>query len=158
GVEDPDLLPRLRQRDREVRGQGRLADAALAAADGHDAGRGLERQSLAAPFEAGAQLRRQRLPLLRRHDVEVERDALHTRDITQHLGDLLLERVAQRTAGDGQRDRDADVAALDLDAADHVELGDRALQLRVDDTLERAEDLVAIGLAHAFETTRSNLA
>src|SRR5262249_45947042 len=88
----------------------------------------------------------------------VERDALDAGNVPQHVGDLLLERVAQRTAGDGQRDRDADVAALDLDTADHVELGDRALQLRVDDPLERTEDLVATGLAHAFETSRSNLA
>jgi hypothetical protein len=86
-------------------------------------------------LQAAAQLGRQSLPFVRRHHVEVERDALDARDVPQHIGDLLLERVAQRTARDRQRDRDAHVATLDLDTPDHVELRDGALQLRVDDAL-----------------------
>ena len=67
-------------------------------------------------------------------------DARQRPDVT---GDLLLEARAQRAAGDGERDRDGDVGAVDLDLADHVELGDRLPQLRVDDERERSEDLVA---------------
>ncbi len=47
-------------------------------------------------------------------------------------------KVAERAAGDGQRDRDRDVAAGDVDVAHHVELGDRPLQLGVDDVAEAA--------------------
>ena len=54
--------------------------------------------------------------------------------------DLLLERVAQRAARDGERDRDGHVAAVDRDLADHVELGDRLAQLGVDDVRERGEN------------------
>ena len=56
-------------------------------------------------------------------------DALDGADLTR---DLLLERVPERAAGDGERDRDRDVAAGDRDLADHVELGDRLAQLGID--------------------------
>jgi hypothetical protein len=92
---------------------------------------------------AAAELGRQRRLLLRRHDVEIERDAFDAVNRRERLGDLLLEARPQRTAGDGQRDRDRDVAAVDPDVADHVELCDRTAQLGVDHLLERFEDLVA---------------
>ena len=60
------------------------------------------------------------------------------------LRDLVLEGAAQRTAGDGERDRDRDGIAVDQDVANHVELGDRLPQLRIDHALERAQDLVAV--------------
>ena len=59
--------------------------------------------------------------------------------------DLLLERVAERAAGDGERDRDGHLAAGDRDRPDHVELGDRLAQLRVDDVGEGGEDGFAGG-------------
>ena len=60
------------------------------------------------------------------------------------LGNLILERAPERAAGDGERDRDGHDGALDLDAADHVELGDGLAQLGVDHALQRAQDLVAV--------------
>ena len=52
------------------------------------------------------------------------RDARHLAD---EPCDLLLERVPERAAGDGERDRDRDRAVvLDEDVAHHVELGHRA--------------------------------
>jgi hypothetical protein len=60
------------------------------------------------------------------------------------LRDLILEGGSQRTARDGQRDRDRDRRAVDLDVAHHVEVGDRPAQLRVDHLLERAEHLVPV--------------
>ena len=58
----------------------------------------------------------------------------------------------RRSTGDGQRDRNGDIAAVDPDLVDHVELGDRTAQLRVNDLLERLQDLVARGL-HSDETS-----
>ena len=57
--------------------------------------------------------------------------------------DLLLEARAKRTTGDGERDRHGHVPAVDPDLAHHVQVGDRAPELRVDDLLERLPDLVA---------------
>jgi hypothetical protein len=68
---------------------------------------------------------------------------------------LVLEGGAQRAAGDRERDRDADVAAVDFDAADHVQLGHRAAQLGVDHAFERAQDRIAVRL-HP-RTERSNM-
>src|SRR5439155_25010727 len=58
----------------------------------------------------------------------------------------LLERVPQRTAGDGEDDRERNDAIVQLQIAHHVELGDRTLELRIDHLLERLQDLVAIDL------------
>src|SRR5579862_3509311 len=91
---------------------------------------------------AAAELLRQRLPFLRRHHVEGELDAGHAGNALKRLVDLLLERVAKRTAGDGEDDRERDDAVVELDVANHVELGDRTPQLGVDHLLERLEDVV----------------
>jgi hypothetical protein len=62
---------------------------------------------------------------------------------------LLLERLAQRTADDGERDRDRDGAVvLDEHVAHHVEIRDRPLELGIDHLLERLQNGVAIG-SHA---------
>ena len=145
-VEHADALADSSQRDREVRRQRRLADAALAAADGKHSGRRVERKTFGALLNRAAQLRRQRLALLRGHHVEAEGHAFHTANVAHDVCNLLLEGVAQRAARDGQRDRHAHVTAVDLDVTDHVELGHGALQLRVDHTLERTQDLVAVRL------------
>ena len=59
--------------------------------------------------------------------------------------DLLLERVAERAAGDGQRNRHRHAAAVDHDVPHHVELGDGTLQLGVDYLLERFENRITVG-------------
>src|SRR3954451_24182862 len=94
--------------------------------------------SPAAPFL------REPLPLLRRHDVEGELSSRHAGDTGESLLHLLLERVAQRTAGDGENDRERNDAVVQLQVAHHVELGDRPPELRNDHLLERLQDLVAI--------------
>src|SRR4051812_39781208 len=155
-VEQADLLALLRERDREVRGKRRLPDAALAAANREHTRRSIEREPFRALLHPTAQLRRQRLALLGRHDIESERNALDARNVAEDVGHLLLERVAQRTARDRERNRDANVAAVDVYAADHVELGHRALQLGIDYPLERLEDQIAARLAHGSEPSLSN--
>ena len=143
-VDQPDRLPERVEREGEVDGERRLADAALAAGDRDHARARVERDRLLGP--AAAELRRQRRLLLGAHHVEAQLDAAHARQRADVLGDLLLERRAQRAADDRQRDRDGHVRAVELDRADHVELGDRLAQLGVDDALERLEDRVAVGV------------
>ena len=75
-------------------------------------------------------------------------------DAGERLLDLLLERVAERAAGDGEDDRERDDAVVQLEVAHHVELGDRPPQLRVDHLLECLEDLVAINLHAASVASR----
>ena len=65
--------------------------------------------------------------------------------------DLVLEARAERAAGDGERDRDGDVPALDAHLAHHVELRDGPLQLGIDDLPERLGDLLAAWAAPRFE-------
>ena len=62
----------------------------------------------------------------------------------------------RRSTGDGQRDRNGDIAAVDPDLVDHVELGDRTAQLRVNDLLERLQDLV-VGRLHANEPSNAKI-
>ena len=63
-------------------------------------------------------------------------EAADARDVGEGRLDLLLERVAERAAGDREDDRERDDPVGDLDIPDHVELGDRPLELGVDDLLE----------------------
>src|SRR5262249_59331626 len=72
----------------------------------------------------------------------------------ERLFHLLLERVAQRTAGDGEDDRERDNAVVNLDVAHHVELGHRTPELRVDHLLERLQDLVAGNVHEAERSAR----
>ena len=67
------------------------------------------------------------------------------------LADLILEARAEWAAGDGERDRDGDVPGLDAHLAHHVELGDRPLQLGIDDLSERLGDLLRGWAAPRFE-------
>ena len=90
-----------------------------------------------------------------RHHAERELEAAHAGNRGERLVDLLLERLAQRAAGDREHDRERDDAVGARDVADHVELGDRALELRIDHALEGAENGVAVGLHHVHEGNRS---
>ena len=103
----------------------------------------VERQALRASGHTAAEALGQRSALVRRHHVELERDALHARNGSERFGDLLLEAVAKRAAGNRERDHDDDVAPVDLDVANHLQLGDGTPQLGVDHLLERSEDRFA---------------
>jgi hypothetical protein len=153
-VEDADTLADLCERRREIRRQRRLADTALAAADGDHASRRVQRQSLRPLVQAATQLLRQRGALLLCHDVERQRHALDTRDVAHHIANLVLKRRAQRAAGDGERDCYLDATAVDDDPAHHVELGHRLPELGVDDSRKRVEDAFAAGF-HGAGTERS---
>ena len=135
----PTRAPLSRERSGEVRGQRRLADAALAGGDRDHAGRRVELDRLVRLGPAASELRRQRSALVRAHDVELEPDGCDALDGADLARDLLLERVPERAARNGERDRHGHVAAVDRDLADHVEIGDRLAQLRVDDVRERGE-------------------
>ena len=59
-------------------------------------------------------------------DVEADVDGVHALELGDVLDDGLLEVVADRAAGGGQRDDDLDAAVVaDLDRAHHPELDDR---------------------------------
>ena len=77
--------------------------------------------------EALAQL----LALVVGHHREVEADGVHPVEGGDGGGDAVGDLVAQRAAGHGEGDQDADPAAVDADVADHAEVDDRAVQLRV---------------------------
>jgi hypothetical protein len=133
----------------QVGGQRRLADASLPARHREHACRGIEREAARARLDAASELLRQRRSLLGAHDVERERDGLDARQRQDVLAHLALEGIAQRAPGDGERNRDVDLAVLDVHLAHHVELGDRALQLRVDDAAEGFRQLLS-GRVHRF--------
>ena len=142
-IDHADLLPEPVERCCKVDRERRLADAALAARDRDHARSRIERDRLLGP--AAAELRRQRGFLLGCHHTEAELNALDARNTADVLGDLLLEGVTERAAGDGERDRDRYGSSVDLQLANHVELRYRLAQLGVDHVLECAEDRVAIG-------------
>jgi len=145
-VEHANAVAELREDDREIRGKRRFAHAALAARDREHAAVGRQPDHALALGCAAAQLLRQRLPLLRRHHVEGELSSRHAGNTGESLLHLLLERIAQGTTGDGEDDRERDDAVVHLQVAHHVELGNRAPELRIDHMLERLQDLVAIDL------------
>src|SRR5206468_2003039 len=74
-------------------------------------------------------------------------------DATHRGGDAGLEMALDRAAGGRQRHGDVDDSAvLDVDRPDHLELDDVAPELRVDDHLQRLEDLLSRG--HGFHCGR----
>ena len=104
----------------------------------------VERDPLRALGDAAAQALGQRGPLVGRHHVELERDALDALDRPEH--------VAAPAPGSSSRSGHPaivsaiaidDVAAVDPHVAHHVELGHGTPQLGVDHAPERAHDLFA---------------
>ena len=148
-VEDARPLAELVEGGREIHREGRLADAALAARDREHTRRRVDGDALRALGDAAAQPLRQRGALLRAHDVELERDGLDARQRQQVLAHLALEARAKRAAGNGERDRDGDIAVGHAHLTHHVELGDRPLQLRIDNASEGFRDLLARRLLHS---------
>jgi hypothetical protein len=55
-------------------------------------------------------------------------------------GDVAVQRVLERAAGDSEQQVDGDGVVTDVNRLDHPELGDRALDLRVVDARERLTD------------------
>ena len=107
GVDDADLVALVAQREREVDGQRRLADAALAGGDGDDAGARVDGDRLAASAArcraVAAQHPGQLGALLGRHVREAHRDRAHAvqrADLAAHVAlDLRLQRAARHASG-----------------------------------------------------------
>jgi hypothetical protein len=137
-VEDPDGGP-CRQRGSEAAVSDDLPPALAAAIYT----RGAVEAMPSCARDPASELRGPRGLPLRGHDVEGYGRASHAGDDPDVPRDLLLEARAERTTGDGERDGHRHVPGLDPDLAHHVQIGDRAPKLRVDDLLERLPDLVA---------------
>ena len=138
----PDRVTLRGQRDGEVGGDARLADAALARRDEQwsslRAGLG-ERDRpplgmavcLALSGSGGrvaVEPLAQRLALVVGHHREVEVDAIDAVEGRDSIGHATLDLVAQRAPGDGEGDEDGGRAvATQLDVANHPEVDDRAV-------------------------------
>ena len=154
GVEHADRLALGLQRRGEVDGQGRLAHAALAGADADDVADARQR-ALGQPARAAERLLQAGLLLVGQH-VEADADRGHAFDRAHRLVDVGLEMAFDRAAGGRQRDRHVDGPKLgDVNGTDHPELDDRAVELGVDDDLQRLEDLISRG--HATYCRRTGL-
>jgi hypothetical protein len=140
-IEDTGLVTQPRKGRGEVRRQRRFAHAALSARNGDDPRLRVDGDSRGALGDAAAKLRRQRGLLIRRHHVEGKRD-LPRPERAKRPVHLLLEARPEGAARNRQRDREGDAISVEIHVADHVELDDRATELRVDDTFERPNDLV----------------
>jgi len=134
GVEHTDALALAGQRCRQVGGQGRLADAALARADADHVGDLRERALGKRP--GAAELLLQGRLLLVAEDVEEDVDVGDALQLRDRVGHGCLEVALDRTARRRQRDGHVhDPVRARLDRAHHVQLDDRAVQLRVDHDL-----------------------
>ena len=154
----PTEWPCCGERHRQVGGDGRLADTAFARRDQQRprprAGLG-ERDG--PPFGVSVRLtlagRRARItvqPLAQLlavvigHHGELEVDASDAVEWRDGVGDASCDLVAQRAAGDGEGDEDPDSSVVvQVDVAEHPEVDDRSVQLRVLDGTERIDDLLA---------------
>jgi hypothetical protein len=94
-----------------------------------------------------------RRPFVGGHDLELDARADHA-ERREHTSDLLLKRMSERAAGDGESDRHGHLVADDLDPANHVQLGYGPLELRVDHAGERLVHLL-LGHGHMAEGSRS---
>ena len=78
------------------------------------------------------------------HHGELEIDAGHAVERSDRLRDASRDLVAQRASGDREGDQDPDPAVVvQVDVAEHPEIDDRSVQLRVLDRTERIDDLLA---------------
>ena len=147
----PTRRPSDAKRGGEVDRQRRLADAALAGGDGDHARRRVE---LDRPVLGRSRRRGAWSSSAARSSglmtSKSSRDRRHALDRADLARDLLLERGAERTAGDGERDRHRHGAAVDRDVAHHVELGHRLAQLGIDHPGQGGEE----GVARRFHTFR----
>ena len=127
GVEDADLEAALGHPEREVDGDGRLADAALARRHGDDV------------LDARYQL----LGLARLraadHRSPGQIDCLDAKR-RQHPIDVCLDLVLQRAGGRGQLDHERNARAVDAQVADHVTADDVTGQLGFAHRAKRVKD------------------
>ena len=141
GVDDADAQPALGESHRQVSRDRRLADAALAARDGVDAGEGV-RAELGGPLRLAApQALGERAALGRCHHRDVDGHVGHPGDARRGGAHVPFDRVGGRAADDRQLDADRRVpVGGHLHAADHVELGDRLADLGVEHGGQRTPD------------------
>ena len=145
GVDDAHLQAAVRHGDREVDGDRRLADTALAGGDGEHLGqRSSLREGDVALRAPAAQALLHGLSLVVGHHAQRDLDLMVGSDLGDGRSDVGGEPVLERACGDGQQDRRADGRrvgrGIDDDVVDHAELGDRALDLRVVDLGEGLAD------------------
>jgi hypothetical protein len=77
------------------------------------------------------------------HHRELEVDVGHSGEWFDGAVDTSLDLVAQRAPGDGEGDEDPDTAVVaHVDVAQHPEVDDGSVQLRVLDRTERIDDLL----------------
>ena len=91
---------------------------------------GLVRAASAGPA-AVAELLAEGLALAVGHHREVDVDRVDAGERDHRVGHPASDLGAERAAGDRERDRHPDVGALDRDPPEHVQVDDRAVQLRV---------------------------
>jgi hypothetical protein len=140
-IQDARPVAQTRERRGEVGCERRLPHTALTARDRNDARPRVDRASRRPFGDAAAEPGREGRFLLGRHDAERERDGVDPLDGAKRLLHLILEARPERTARNRERDLDRGVSVFQLDTTKHLELDDRASELRVNHLLERTEHL-----------------
>ena len=158
GVDDADRVAAGGEGDGEVRRHAGLADAALAGRDeqrpGPRAGLGeRDRPALGVALRLAVGCGRGRLPCSWMRSasrswsvitVNSTADGVTPSSAATASSTRLRDLVLQRAAGDGEGDEDGHAAVGGrVDRADHAEVDDRAVQLRVLDRPEGVDDLVS---------------
>jgi hypothetical protein len=150
-VDEADREAARREGDGEVRGDGRLADAALAARDGEHLGEAVGPE-LDAAGASGTQPLGEGVPLPRGHHGDPHVDAGDPRRGGGRVPDIPLDGVGRRAADDGEPHIHGRVAAVDPHAADHVELGDGPPDLGVQHPAESAQHRLGDPLVRLADT------
>ena len=133
------------QGGRQVRRHRGLADSALARGDGDDPGEGVGAREGDLPLGPPAvELLAQGLALLVVHDAHLDVDVLDAVKRSDAGRHVLRDGRAERTARSGEEDLDVHDGAVDADqvGGHHVDVGDGAADLGVDDLREGIHDHV----------------
>ncbi len=146
GVEHADPQAVRGHRDREVGGDGRLADPALAGRDREHLGQRVRLRERDDRLRgAAAQHGPQLGPLLRAHHAHRHVHRGHPGHAGRRRGDVAGQGVLERAARRRQVEADGDERAArpvraDVDRPHHAEVGDRAADLRVEDAGQLGAD------------------
>ena len=132
GVDETDAQPPRGERDGEIGGERRLADAALAARHGDHPRERVRAERHHARRAAIAEEFGQLAPLVGRHDTDVEVDADDAGDGGRGIRHLPRDALGCRAARDREGDPHRGDVAVDRDLTEHAEVGERAAQLRID--------------------------
>src|SRR5439155_5930257 len=142
-VDDPDAVSLGRERGRQVHGDGRLADPALAG--GHGDHRSVafgEERTLLDRSGPAAELRHEVLALVLVHLAQDDLDALtRVQDRTHGSSHVGVDAILQGASGDGEQDIDADEPVFDLDPLEHADVLDRLADLGIEDVSKRLANL-----------------